>query len=171
QLKLKEAEFDPTQMLEDMQLSMQAVATNKGIELKTECDPSVPRSLQGDEDRINQILYNLVNNAIKFTDEGEVYVQMSMDEYDRWVIKVTDTGIGIAAEEQQRLFEAFWQADGSATRQNNAGVGLGLSIVRQLTEMMDGTVKMESRVGEGTTFIVALPLKQIGELEGERVNG
>lgn len=109
-----------------------------------------------DENRLQQILYNLVGNAIKFTFAGEVLIE-ARHEGDRLAVSVTDTGIGIAPEKQGRIFEAFEQADGSVARVYG-GTGLGLSVTRRLVELHGGTIEVESEVGQGSRFTFTLPL-------------
>jgi signal transduction histidine kinase len=106
-------------------------------------------------------MVNLVENAVKFTDQGQVRVRL-YPEAARWVIEVADTGRGIPAAAQAIIFDAFQQVDGSTTREKR-GVGLGLSIVRQLTALMGGEIHLASQVGHGSTFKVSLPLLAEGE--------
>jgi PAS domain S-box-containing protein len=141
-------------------LSLQA--HSKGLELACGIAPSIPANLIGDQDRIGQILLNLVGNAIKFTAEGEVLVQVDVESrsedqvYLR--ISVSDTGIGIPYEKQKTIFCEFEQADGSTSRQYG-GTGLGLAITAQLVELMGGKIWVESSVGRGSKFHVTLPLQ------------
>lgn len=130
-------------------------ADQKGLELLCDIDPELPDVFAGDPVRLRQILVNLIGNAIKFTERGEIAVRISEEsrQYGKSVLHfaVRDTGIGIAPEKQVRIFEAFTQADGSTTRKYG-GTGLGLAICRQLVEMMDGRIWVESTPGEGSTF-------------------
>jgi CheY-like chemotaxis protein len=130
-------------------------AQEKGLELLCEIDEAVPDRLIGDAGRLRQILLNLVSNAIKFTAKGEVavsaYVESAASGSVRIHFIVSDTGIGIALEKQAVVFDAFAQADNSMTRRFG-GTGLGLSISRQLVELMNGKIWLESRHGEGTRF-------------------
>jgi CheY-like chemotaxis protein len=158
-VKLEHIPFSLEKVLEDVERSFVRIAEQKGIsiELKREGLPSVSI---GDSLRIRQILGNLVNNAVKFTDEGTVTIsgrRGSSSGTEGIVIEITDTGIGIPLEAQQRIFETFTQADSSTTRRFG-GTGLGLSICRSLTELMGGRVSLESNPGEGSTFRVWLPL-------------
>jgi len=130
-------------------------AHQKGLELAFEIPPGVPDALIGDAGRLRQVLVNLVGNAIKFTDRGEVVVKVALDRRGEGEVvlhfAVSDTGIGIPAEKHGAIFEPFEQADGSTTRRYG-GTGLGLAISCRLIEMMGGRIQVESRVGEGSTF-------------------
>ena len=136
-------------------------AREKGLELTCSVSPDVADALVGDPVRLKQILINLLSNAIKFTEQGEVGVdidrQAESDEEVDLHIAVRDTGIGIPADKQQTIFEAFSQADSSTTRQYG-GTGLGLSITSHLVQMMDGRVWLESEEGKGSTFHVTVRL-------------
>jgi PAS domain S-box-containing protein len=137
-------------------------ATSKGLELHASIDPDVPVLLRGDRGRIRQVLINLLGNAIKFTAHGQVKLRISVDRQSKETaslrFRVTDTGIGINAETQARLFHAFTQADGSTTRRYG-GTGLGLAICKELVEKMRGDIGVESSPGGGSTFwfTVTLP--------------
>ncbi|MCM2372047.1 PAS domain-containing protein [Aporhodopirellula aestuarii] len=130
-------------------------ANEKGLELAGRIDPRIPNELIGDPGRLRQIVVNFVGNAIKFTNSGEVVVDVNPEtlDDDEAVLHVTvrDTGIGIAREKQEKIFEAFSQADASTTRRFG-GTGLGLTISARLIQMMDGRVWVESELGVGTTF-------------------
>lgn len=141
-------------------------AAEKGLELVWSIDQDVPDLVIGDQDRLRQIILNLVGNAIKFTDAGEVVLGVSYDGQSQQSggrreaplhLSVKDTGIGISPEDQKRIFEPFTQVDSTATRAHG-GTGLGLSIVQQLVRRMKGRLELESRVGEGTTFHLRLVL-------------
>lgn len=134
----------------------------KGLELICDIKPEVPECLVGDPARVRQIVINLVGNAIKFTSEGEVVVTAEvMERHDTEVklhLSVADTGIGISREHQEKIFDAFTQADTSTTRRFG-GTGLGLSISSKLARLMGGELDVESRLGEGSRFHLYLPLK------------
>ncbi len=154
-LEVEEIAFDVEGVADDVGRILAAAAANKNLELLVDVHPDVPDSLMGDAVRIQQVLLNLAANAVKFTDRGEVVVRVSVvGEYrDRADVRfeVIDTGIGIAPEDQQRLFAAFAQADSSTTRKFG-GTGLGLAISRQLVELMGGEVSLDSIPGEGSRF-------------------
>ncbi len=131
-------------------------ASEKGILLKAEVDPSTPEWVLGDPVRLRQIVANFISNAIKFTHEGSVTLQIRRSDSGIW-IGVRDTGIGIPADKQETIFEAFTQADASTTRRYG-GTGLGLAICKRLTELMNGRIGVVSEPGKGSLFYVELPL-------------
>ncbi|HED63945.1 MAG TPA: response regulator [Planctomycetes bacterium] len=144
----------------EVELCVQAViglqlepAARKGLQLRAEIDSRIPPSVEGDALRLRQVLLNLVTNAIKFTETGEVVVRVSpvSSRTDYLRFEVSDTGIGIPADQIQNIFDAFSQADVSTTR-NFGGTGLGLAISRNLVSLMGGELRVESAVGEGSTF-------------------
>ncbi len=154
--------FSLTALLEEIQQMFQPLAAEKQLALECRApQEELPPLLEGDALRIKQILVNLVNNALKFTHQGGVTLEARLLEQREAEVKirvgVRDTGEGIPPEVQERLFQPFTQADASITRRHG-GTGLGLSIVRQLTELMDGQVGLESQPGSGSTFWVDLPL-------------
>ncbi|MCX6966259.1 MAG: response regulator [Verrucomicrobia bacterium] len=148
-------DFELSKMVEDTIELGAKDAHSKGVELANFVKPNVPTHLYGDSGRLRQILFNLVSNAIKFTDRGEVFVLVSKESEDASHVvlrfEVKDTGIGISEEEQARLFKAFSQADGSTTRKYG-GTGLGLAISKQLTLLMEGNIGVTSAPGNGSTF-------------------
>lgn len=157
-IKLASEPLAPADLIGGLVQSMEPLAKRKGLELRLECQPGLPPSVMGDSVRLKQVFTNLIDNAIKFTAKGQVVVQVGPAEGNRWVVQVQDTGPGIPAEAHSHIFEAFWQIDGSHTREANRGVGLGLSIVRQLVERMGGQVEVESEAGSGAVFRVVLPV-------------
>lgn len=156
-LKIQIAPCKPAEMLDALQGVMTKIAADKGLEFNTDLDPALPPVILGDPQRLQQVMVNLANNAIKFTEQGSVGVKLSRLDGMNWQIHVTDTGGGIPNEARDYIFETFRQVDGASTRQHG-GVGLGLSIVKQLVELMKGKIVVESEIGKGSTFIVTLPL-------------
>ncbi|HUC48329.1 MAG TPA: ATP-binding protein [Xanthobacteraceae bacterium] len=138
-------------------------AQAKGLEICAYVDERLPARVVGDAPRLRQVLFNLVGNAIKFTESGGVSIIVEPDEQpDHVVIAVRDTGIGIAAEDQARIFREFEQADSGATRRYD-GIGLGLTISTRIVERMSGTIAIESAVGNGSIFRVTIPLPRDGD--------
>jgi signal transduction histidine kinase len=132
-------------------------ASDKGLRLTSEIDDNLPEVLNGDAARLQQILVNLVTNGLKFTDKGSINVRLYYPYEDKWGIEVSDTGRGIPDSELPFIFDTFHQVEGTTTRVHG-GFGLGLSIVKQLVHLMNGEIKVRSRVEEGTQFIITLPL-------------
>lgn len=156
-LVLHRAEYKLADLLTAIRDTWDVPAQSKGLELNIVADPALPETLFGDQQRIQQIVMNLVENSLKFTATGKVAVIVYGTENDRWAIEVSDTGPGISPEAQEYIFEPFRQVDGSTTR-GQQGVGLGLSIVKQLALLMDGEVQLSSEPGQGSTFTILLPL-------------
>ncbi|RAW12153.1 sensor histidine kinase [Paenibacillus taichungensis] len=154
------------QLTEDAMTHFQLVAEKKGVELKLDKKPGLPETLWSDPQRVQQILRNLMSNAIKFTHQGKVTLTVSTKQMKKsgilsqWIVfSVQDTGIGIAEDKHQSIFEAFQQADGSISRKFG-GTGLGLSISRDLARLLDGSIELESAEGKGSTFYLYLPLNR-----------
>ncbi|MBX3427632.1 MAG: response regulator [Pirellulales bacterium] len=164
-MELEEIEFDLRQVVGDAVKLMSAAATKKRLELLCDVPARAPATIVGDPSRLRQIIVNLVGNAIKFTDAGEVRVSIALVPKLRGggVLRfaVADTGPGIPQDKQQHVFGAFQQSDGSTTRKYG-GTGLGLSISSELVELMKGRIWLESEVGVGTTFFFEIPLNVPG---------
>ncbi|OGU38716.1 MAG: hypothetical protein A2315_14255 [Ignavibacteria bacterium RIFOXYB2_FULL_35_12] len=154
-LELETQPFDLRDCIEDSLDLLASKAAEKGLDLAYLIENNTPVTISGDVTRLRQILTNLISNAIKFTEHGEVFVKASAvkKENEKYKIQfsISDTGIGIPSDKMEKLFQSFSQVDTSTTR-NYGGTGLGLAISRKLVEMMDGTVWVESKPNEGTTF-------------------
>jgi two-component system sensor histidine kinase/response regulator len=154
-LDLENIDFDLRMSLEEVTDLLALKAHEKGLEYVAVIQPEVPSLLCGDPGRLRQILVNLAGNAIKFTDEGEVTIRVSLDDEDATHVtirfSVSDTGIGILPMDMDRLFKSFSQVDSSTTRKFG-GTGLGLAISRQLTELMGGRIGVKSKKGKGSAF-------------------
>ena len=154
-LELDEIDFDLHEVIEGTAEMLAERAQRKGLELAVWISPAVPRWLRGDPLRLRQILTNLLGNAVKFTEHGEVVIRVK--EFGATAnsvslhVEVQDTGIGIAREAQERVFDSFAQADGSSVRRYG-GTGLGLSIARQLAGLLQGEIRLASTPGQGSTF-------------------
>lgn len=160
-MTIESIDFDLPKLVESVAMLMSGRAEEKNIGIKVEIDPEMPQLLKGDPTRLRQIFLNLVGNAIKFTDTGHVTLAVKL--YDREAQKprvyfaVSDTGIGISADAQKKLFTPYTQADSSISR-NFGGTGLGLAICKRLVEAMGGMIQVASQPGRGTTFYFILSL-------------
>jgi signal transduction histidine kinase/CheY-like chemotaxis protein/ligand-binding sensor domain-containing protein len=163
--------FRPDRLVEETVDMLAIKAFEKKIELICDVDPSLSSQVLGDPGRLQQILVNLLGNAIKFTDKGEIVVSLKKgpvtfgagdEKFQSFIICVKDTGIGIPPEKLTPIFESFTQADASTTRKYG-GTGLGLTIARNLAEMMGGSLKVESKPGMGSTFTLEVVLKLVQE--------
>ncbi|MEO0867701.1 MAG: ATP-binding protein [Cyanobacteria bacterium J06642_11] len=154
-LELTNEKFDIKQLVLTTVYELQSLAHNAGLELKvdTNIDDSV---VFGDRHRVRQVLVNLLSNAIKFTEKGTVSVNLKQTGKKSIELAVCDTGIGIPKEKLSRIFDAFLQVDQTTSRRHD-GTGLGLAIVHSLVEMMNGSITVESEVGEGSQFCITLP--------------
>jgi signal transduction histidine kinase/CheY-like chemotaxis protein/HPt (histidine-containing phosphotransfer) domain-containing protein len=166
--ELTASDFDPRIQVQEVIELLAPRASAKHLELAYRVAPDVPRLLRGDPDRFKQVLTNLVGNAIKFTEAGEVVVTVNAAgrSAEELLLRcsVRDTGPGISPEDIAKLFHSFSQLDGSSTRQHG-GTGLGLAISRRLAELMGGTVSVESVVGEGSTFLYTATLALVADGE------
>lgn len=182
-LKLETSDFSISKSFDAILPEHRKLCQEKGLDLHVHIDNSLP-TLFGDESRFQQIMHNIIGNAVKFTTEGDITIKAEnvivqkgvaenfnlptigwLRDGDWMIFSVKDTGIGIASEDQARIFEEFAQVDGSHTREYG-GTGLGLAITRRLIEMHDGQIWVRSRIGEGSTFFVALPTNARGTMSG-----
>jgi len=158
-LELESIAFDIEEILQNAQASFKTLAAQKGLKLKLSIEPAAKGFYLGDPMRVRQVLFNLISNAVKFTEEGEVRLTVARGERGALRLGVADTGVGIAADQLERIFGKFEQADASSTRRYG-GTGLGLAICRELCALMGGTIEAESEPGQGTRFVITLPLPQ-----------
>jgi response regulator RpfG family c-di-GMP phosphodiesterase/signal transduction histidine kinase len=162
QMKIILEKLDPTEIVRDMVAIFEEVAQRKGIELRFVQENVIP-SFYLDKNKFERILTNLVRNALKFTEEGSILIKLRREK--EWLkIEVKDTGIGIPVDHLPHIFERFRQVDGSSTRKFE-GTGLGLTIVKECIDLMNGEVSAESELGKGTTFKVGIPLNLQDELK------
>jgi diguanylate cyclase (GGDEF)-like protein len=179
-MQVDQQHFNLADLLEEIMLLLCTQAQRKNLDIAYLIDDEVPEILQGDSGRLRQVLINLLGNALKFTHKGEVSIEVSCRQQENGQAKlhfrVRDTGIGMAEEAKQRIFEAFSQADGSTTRKYG-GTGLGLAISRQLVNLMGGELNVDSELGKGSTFWFDLdfavskekaPVAEL-KIKGERV--
>ncbi|HKX29525.1 MAG TPA: ATP-binding protein [Blastocatellia bacterium] len=162
-LKMEICSFDLQHAMDETVEVLAGQATLKGLELVSLIYSDVPNSLRGDRGRLRQVLVNLIDNALKFTERGEVIVRVTKESEDENDVRVrfavTDTGIGISKETKSLLFRAFTQVDGSATRRHG-GTGMGLVIAKELVELMKGEIGFLSEPGRGSTFWFTIPLEK-----------
>ncbi|PKN91764.1 MAG: hypothetical protein CVU44_17790 [Chloroflexi bacterium HGW-Chloroflexi-6] len=156
-LKINFEEFLIQDAIDSMFSVMDKPAKDKGLKLNIQVEDSAPEKIIGDSHRYQQILINLVNNAVKFTESGEITVHVYSADKEKLTIDVSDTGPGIPQDAIAYIFDTFRQVDGVATRQHG-GAGLGLSIVKRLVELMGGTIKVSSTINQGSTFTVTMPI-------------
>ena len=161
-LQIDEVDFDLQDLVGDLMRSLAARAHDKGLEIAYHVAHDVPHALAGDPARVRQVLTNLASNAVKFTERGEVVLRVTREPQhgdETWLrFSVSDTGLGIAPEQHDTIFEAFTQADTSTTRRFG-GTGLGLAITSQLVTLMNGRIQVESTPGQGSTFHVTMPFR------------
>ncbi|MNU88506.1 Sensor histidine kinase RcsC [compost metagenome] len=172
QMSIEEIRFDLATLVRETVAFFLPVAQAKGLQLDLSIDDALAPAYVGDPTRIRQIIYNLVGNAIKFTDHGdvllEVYLQDDNQPDSPVVIGVSDTGIGMTAEQQAGLFQSFAQADATIARRYG-GSGLGLALCRRLADLMGGSINVHSEPGKGSTFVVMLPLPAATAIEASAV--
>lgn len=161
-MKLDAVEFSPAEVVRLVLALMQTAAHEKELSLRKEIGPGIPGTVIGDPNRVRQVLLNLVGNALKFTEHGDILVRVEKIDEDEQTVtlqfSVTDTGIGVESSQIERIFESFTQADQSDTRRFG-GSGLGLAISRQLVEVMGGSISCESEPAKGSTFTFTLPFQ------------
>jgi len=162
-LQLDLAPFDLGALIRDVIEMMQVRSLEKGLRLILDQSSEFPRYIKGDESRMRQILINLLNNALKFTDQGGITLRLGIRNNDRQhlILEVEDTGCGIAKKDQERLFKPFEQI--SSDGNSHYGTGLGLAITRQFVEMMGGHISVESEPGKGSLFRIDLPIEVLSE--------
>jgi PAS domain S-box-containing protein len=157
--EIQPANFSPLSLTEEIASLMAVAAQTKGIRLITNYETQIPESIESDPKRLREILINLVGNAIKFTDQGEVRLSVALREHatgPQLTFAVRDTGIGMSPDEVMQVFQPFWQVN-SATGRRAGGTGLGLTISKHLAELLGGSIEVESRQGSGSTFRLTLP--------------
>ncbi len=159
---LREYPFDVEEVIGPLLATLNFHAHKKGLALIEYIDPALPKKLIGDQFWLRQIVMNLVHNAVKFTETGSVTVRFIKQDEAHWALQVIDTGAGIPADAQKRVFEAFEQVN-SAESAKQSGFGLGLSIVAKLASIMNGKIELKSEAGKGSVFTVILPLKEYVE--------
>jgi two-component system, NtrC family, sensor kinase len=161
-MELVSQPISPTKLVDKWKSQVGVLAEQKKLGFVVDIDPQIPPEILGDEDALSKIVVNLLSNAFKFTQEGQVSLTLRRQE-ENWSIEVTDTGIGIPPHAREYIFEEFRQVDGSSKRQFG-GTGLGLAIVQKLARLMGGSVTLKSEMGKGSSFTVVLPLQAQVEL-------
>lgn len=155
-IKVKIISINPQELIQLVIEIVEPLARNKGLELKVDCDRT-PQTIETDPLRLQQILMNLLSNAIRYTQNG--YVALSTEPLDdnRWSITVKDSGIGITPADQQRIFEPYFRVGDIPASEQDQGTGLGLAVVSQLVELLHGEIRVSSQPGQGSTFTVIFP--------------
>ncbi|NPA59375.1 MAG: response regulator, partial [Epsilonproteobacteria bacterium] len=159
-LNIEKIDFDLYEVIDSVVNLVEVKAHEKNLEIVVKYAPEIGNNFHGDSLRISQVLTNLLGNAVKFTDEGEIGIYIDKVAKDRFRFSVKDTGIGLTKEQINKLFKSFSQADGSTTRKYG-GTGLGLTISKQLIELMNGKIWVESELGVGSEFIFEIELKEL----------
>jgi PAS domain S-box-containing protein len=163
-LKIKIGSVKPVELMENVHSVMDQIVANAQLKLVSNIDPNLPEVISGDPQRLQQILINLINNSVKFTNEGEIRARLFLKDQTLWGMEVRDTGMGIPEEEIPHIFDTFHQADSTPTRQHG-GIGLGLAIVKQLVDLMHGEISVTSEPGKGSSFTIILPLQALEKQE------
>ncbi|MEO6848424.1 MAG: PAS domain S-box protein, partial [Chthoniobacterales bacterium] len=161
-LQIESVRFAPREVMDDVCALFICQVNEKDLNLAVVIEEDIPSYLQGDAGRLRQILINLVGNALKFTEHGSITLSLRTENEGRFIFSVKDTGVGVAPDQADRIFEPFTQADSSISRKYG-GTGLGLSISRRLAELMDGTLELESQYGKSSNFILTLPFETVIE--------
>lgn len=162
-MEIEEGKYELRQLLDEVMLIAEKQAEQKSLKMNLIFDKTLPAYLIGDVIHIKQILLNLINNAVKYTKEGQIDIKVSKNEEEtKLIFEVKDTGIGIKEENLPVLFDAFMRVD-SKKNKKIKGTGLGLAIAKQLAEQMDGTIWVESVYGKGSSFFVQLPMKKVSD--------
>ncbi|MBE9157431.1 sensor histidine kinase [Nodosilinea sp. LEGE 06152] len=159
QIKLKVVTITPQDLIQSVIEIVEPLVRDKGLELKVDCDRA-PQIVQTDPLRLQQIVTNLLSNAIRYTEKGYVSISAETLDHNRWSIVVSDSGIGIAQAEQKYIFEPYYRVHHGPTPASDQGTGLGLAIVSQLVELMQGEILVSSLVKQGSTFTVIMPVEQ-----------
>jgi signal transduction histidine kinase len=158
ELEIHNVEFKVSGLVSSVETSVRSIIDEKGLDFSITISPELPETLVGDEGRIIQILTNLTSNAVKFTDQGSVTVKIGLYDRAHWSIEVEDTGPGIPDDQLDAVFQAYRQVQRTNGAKKVKGTGLGLAITRNLAELMGGKLELESIIGEGSSFLVILPL-------------
>lgn len=159
QIKLKMASINPRELIQAVVEIIEPLIRNKGLELKVDCDRS-PQQIQTDPLRLQQILTNLLSNAVRYTESGYVEVAIETLEEHHWSITVRDSGVGMTQDDQKHVFEPYFRVGDVPLSETDQGTGLGLAVVSQLVELMQGEILLSSQVGQGSTFTVIFPTEQ-----------
>ena len=159
EMQLYEEPINLKQEIKSLLKTFSIVTGEKNITLSHNFDSNFPKYIKADSLRIRQIITNVISNSIKFTESGEIKVEVTLEPNKQYQIKITDTGIGMTEDQLSKVFGAFSQADSSTTR-NYGGTGLGLTITDNLVKLMNGKISIESQYGKGTSFTIQLPLNE-----------
>ncbi len=159
QITLKIVSMAPEDLIQSVIEIIEPLARNKKLELKVNCDRA-PQIVQTDPLRLQQILTNLLSNAIRYTESGHITVSAATLEDHRWSIAVSDSGIGLTQDEQQQIFQPYFRVSDVPLAENEQGTGLGLTVVSQLVDLMQGEIFVSSQAGQGSTFTVIFPIEQ-----------
>ncbi|MGI2906979.1 sensor histidine kinase [Tolypothrix sp. VBCCA 56010] len=157
QMKLHPASINVDKLINDVYEMLEPLARNKNLQMELDCDRA-PSEIVTDSLRLQQIVTNLVSNAIRYTETGKIKITCQMWENDKWAIAISDTGIGILKEDQTQIFESYFRVALSDKSYLPESTGLGLAIVSRLVKLLQGEIKLHSQVGVGSTFTVILPL-------------